>query len=173
MSEAQISYFNWMSPLGSLRIIGSAAGLRAIRFKEREKLTPPQADWRYEEEPFHAVIEQLREYFAGKRFDFEVPLAPPGTPFQQQAWDGLQKIPYGETISYAELARRIGRPKAVRAVGAANGANPIPIIIPCHRVIGSTGSLVGYGGGLDIKKALLALEREHHTKTQPQASLFS
>jgi methylated-DNA-[protein]-cysteine S-methyltransferase len=101
---------------------------------------------------------QLQEYFSGKRQAFTFPLAPRGTPFQLAVWNALLEIPYGDTISYAELARRIGKPSAVRAVGAANGANPIPVIIPCHRVIGSNGTLTGYGGGIERKQWLLALE---------------
>lgn len=105
-----------------------------------------------------AVAAQLVEYFAGKRTSFDVPVALRGTPFQLDVWNELRKIPYGHTISYAELAHRIGRPSAVRAVGAANGANPIPVIVPCHRVIGANGSLTGYGGGIERKQWLLALE---------------
>ena len=112
-----------------------------------------------------AVIAQLREYFAGARRDFDVELAPRGTTFQLDVWRELERIPYGVTISYRELAERIGKPQAVRAIGAANGANPIPIIIPCHRVIGANGSLTGYGGGIDIKKTLLAIERGQRTLT--------
>jgi methylated-DNA-[protein]-cysteine S-methyltransferase len=104
------------------------------------------------------VIAQLREYFAGKRKTFELELAPRGTEFQRAVWNELLRIGYGETITYAELARRIGKPSAVRAVGAANGANPIPVIVPCHRVIGSNGTLTGYGGGIERKQWLLAHE---------------
>ena len=106
---------------------------------------------------------QLTAYFKGTLRQFDVPVAPHGTSFQQQVWSALLQIPYGETLSYGELARRLGNPKAVRAVGLANGANPISVIIPCHRVIGSNGSLVGYGGGLATKQALLALERGQRT----------
>jgi methylated-DNA-[protein]-cysteine S-methyltransferase len=102
--------------------------------------------------------EELSEYFAGKRRTFTIPLAPKGTPFQLAVWNALLEIPYGATTSYSELAFRIGKPSAVRAVGAANGANPIPVIIPCHRVIGANGSLTGYGGGIERKQWLLALE---------------
>ena len=102
---------------------------------------------------------QLRAYFAGELETFDLTLAPEGTPFQQRVWDELCKIAYGETISYGELAKRIGNPNASRAVGLANGSNPIPIVIPCHRVIGSNGKLTGYGGGLPIKGKLLALEK--------------
>ncbi|HYI11089.1 MAG TPA: methylated-DNA--[protein]-cysteine S-methyltransferase [Thermoanaerobaculia bacterium] len=107
-----------------------------------------------------SLATELTEYFAGKRKMFTIPLAPRGTPFQLAVWNELLRIPYGSTISYAELARRIGKPSAVRAVGAANGANPIPVIIPCHRVIGANGTLTGYGGGLERKQWLLALEGE-------------
>lgn len=105
------------------------------------------------------VIRQLHGYFSGELESFDLELSPQGTPFQQRVWKELLKIPYGETISYGELARRIGNPNASRAVGLANGSNPIPIIIPCHRVIGSNGKLTGYGGGLPIKERLLALEK--------------
>jgi methylated-DNA-[protein]-cysteine S-methyltransferase len=104
------------------------------------------------------LVAQLREYFAGTRKDFDLELAPRGTPFQLAVWEELRRIPFGDTITYAELAFRIGRPSAVRAVGAANGANPIPVIVPCHRVIGSNGTLTGYGGGIERKQFLLALE---------------
>ncbi len=103
---------------------------------------------------------QLRSYFAGELQEFDLPLAPEGTPFQREVWEQLCRIPYGETISYGELARRIGNPKACRAVGLANGSNPISIVIPCHRVIGSNGKLTGYGGGLATKEKLLALEQK-------------
>jgi methylated-DNA-[protein]-cysteine S-methyltransferase len=105
------------------------------------------------------VIRQLQAYFAGELENFDLAVSPQGTPFQQKVWSELQRIPYGETLSYGELARRIGNPKACRAVGLANGSNPISIVIPCHRVIGSNGKLTGYGGGLPIKEKLLALEK--------------
>lgn len=114
---------------------------------------------RSENRGMQRVIDELDEYFAGTRRHFTVSLEPRGTPFQLRVWNELTRIPYGQTISYLQLAERIGSPKAVRAVGAANGANPIPVIIPCHRVIGSSGRLVGYGGGLDRKETLLAIER--------------
>ena len=108
--------------------------------------------------PFAAVIAQLDEYFAGTRKKFDVPLAPGGTPFQLKVWQQLRKIPYGRTITYATLAHRAGNDSACRAVGAANGRNPLPIIVPCHRVIGSNGSLTGFGGGIAAKRRLLELE---------------
>jgi methylated-DNA-[protein]-cysteine S-methyltransferase len=123
-----------------------------------EARRPPSGAERDDPE-FATVRRQLEEYFAGRRRAFDVVVAPPGTTFQQLVWDELQHIDYGQTISYAELAARIGRPTAIRAAGAANGANPISILIPCHRVIGSDGSLTGYGGGLEAKRALLDLER--------------
>jgi len=116
--------------------------------------------------PLSDAVKQLREYFEGKRTDFDLPLAPQGTEFQRSVWRQLQGIPYGETISYLELARRVGNPKASRAVGSANGKNPIAIIIPCHRVIGANGKLTGFGGGLPTKATLLTLE-------QRQGALFS
>jgi methylated-DNA-[protein]-cysteine S-methyltransferase len=109
-------------------------------------------------EPAREAVRQLEQYFAGARREFTVPLSPQGTPFQLAVWDELQRIPYGTTITYGELAARLGDPKAIRAVGRANGANPIWIIIPCHRVIGADGSLTGYAGGIDVKRALLELE---------------
>ena len=116
-------------------------------------------EWREDKAPLREVIQQLRAYFAKELETFELTLAPEGTDFQQSVWNELCGIPYGETISYGELAKRVGNPKASRAVGAANGQNPIPIIIPCHRVIGSDGKLTGFGGGLPIKEKLLALEQ--------------
>jgi methylated-DNA-[protein]-cysteine S-methyltransferase len=121
----------------------------------------PDPDWIYNEKPFASARQQLTEYFAGERREFDLPLKLSGTEFQMNVLQALQQIPYGETTSYADIAERIGRPKAVRAVGAANGRNPVPIIVPCHRVIGSHGDLTGFGGGLDTKEALLRLEAEH------------
>ena len=121
----------------------------------------PEPDWIFNEKPFAVTRQQLAEYFAGERKDFDLPLQLSGTEFQVQVLEELQRIPYGETTSYGDIATRIGRPKAVRAVGAANGRNPLPIVIPCHRVIGSSGDLTGFGGGLDLKEALLRLEAEN------------
>jgi methylated-DNA-[protein]-cysteine S-methyltransferase len=121
----------------------------------------PEAHWIYSEKPFAAARRQLTEYFEGRRKTFDLNLRPNGTEFQLDVLKQLQKIPYGTTVSYRDIAERVGRPKAVRAVGAANGRNPIPIIIPCHRVIGSSGDLTGFGGGIPTKKALLRLELEN------------
>jgi methylated-DNA-[protein]-cysteine S-methyltransferase len=116
------------------------------------------------------VMRQLEAYFAGERLEFDLPLAPEGTEFQRRVWKALAEIPYGETRSYGELARSIGKPAAVRAVGAANGRNPIGIIVPCHRVIGSSGKLVGYGGGLPMKQMLLDLEAEYAERFRKTAA---
>ncbi len=140
-------------------LAADTAGLRQITFPKNGSPESPQPGWIEDSSAFLEPIRQLRAYFAGDLETFNLPLAPQGTPFQQEVWKELCKIPYGETISYGELAKRIGNSKASRAVGLANGSNPIPIIIPCHRVIGSNGKLTGYGGGLPIKEKLLALER--------------
>ena len=153
-------FFTYLSsPIGSLLLAADNAGLREITFPKNGSPAPPHLDWVEDASPFSEPIYQLRAYFAGELEDFDLPLAPQGTPFQQKVWGELLNIPYGETISYGQLARRIGNPNASRAVGLANGSTPIPIIIPCHRVIGSDGKLTGYGGGLPIKEKLLALER--------------
>jgi methylated-DNA-[protein]-cysteine S-methyltransferase len=135
------------------------AGVRGILFAEGSRAVGPKPGWRENPDGLSEPIRQLRAYFAGTLRKFELPLAPEGTSFQRRVWRELLNIRYGETISYAELARRIGNPNAARAVGLANGANPIAIVIPCHRVIGSDGRLTGYGGGLGKKDWLLALER--------------
>jgi methylated-DNA-[protein]-cysteine S-methyltransferase len=119
------------------------------------------SEWKESRTPFQEAIRQLKAYFTGRLHVFDLPLKLEGTPFQLKVWKALQRIPYGETLSYGELARRIGRPGAHRAVGAANGRNPLSIVIPCHRVIGASGKLTGYGGGLEAKERLLALEREY------------
>jgi methylated-DNA-[protein]-cysteine S-methyltransferase len=149
------------TPIGPLLLVGDGAGLTEIGLPQRGKLAKPPADATESKSKLHAAARQFDEYFAGKRLQFDLPLRPSGTPFQLEVWGALLAIPYGETVSYADIARRIRRPRAVRAVGAANGANPLAIIVPCHRVIGSHGDLVGYGGGLAIKRWLLAHERKH------------
>lgn len=146
------------SPVGPLLLAGEESGLRLVRFVSGRRSQSPERDWIENKAPFKEVIRQLQAYFEGKLKEFDAPLVLEGTDFQLLVWRNLQKIPYGETISYGQLAKRIGKPEASRAVGLANGSNPIPIIIPCHRVIGSNGSLTGFGGGLPVKKKLLALE---------------
>ncbi len=147
------------SPVGRLLLVGSNAGLKCISFLQGRDAIQPGPDWHEDPHPFGETIAQLRAYFAGELREFTLVLAPDGTSFQRRVWDVLRAIPYGTTTSYGEIARRIGKPRAVRAVGAANGRNPVPIVVPCHRVIGSDGRLTGYGGGLHVKEALLALER--------------
>jgi methylated-DNA-[protein]-cysteine S-methyltransferase len=147
------------SPIGRLLLAGDDTALRLLWFVTGRHVATPDPSWIEAPHAFRDVAAQLHAYFAGRLRAFDVPVEPGGTPFQSRVWRALQDIPYGETESYGALARRIGDPKAVRAVGLANGANPISIIIPCHRVIGSNGSLTGYGGGLPTKRALLSLEQ--------------
>jgi len=146
------------SPLGSLLLAGNDAGLMWILLPRERVPHAPRPDWEYSEDLFIEASRQLDAYFEGRLTSFDLSLSPQGTPFQQSVWSELRAVPYGETVSYGEIARRIGAPKAVRAVGTANGKNPLPIVIPCHRVIGSDGKLTGYGGGLPMKEFLLALE---------------
>ena len=147
------------SPVGPLLLAADAQGLRLIEFNSPRHPMPRGSDWREDDnDVLRETRVQLDDYFAGKRRAFDLPLAPRGTDFQRGVWQTLATIPYGETISYAQLATRVGKPSAVRAVGAANGRNPLPIVLPCHRVIGSDGSLTGFGGGLPTKRFLLALE---------------
>ncbi len=149
------------SAIGELLLAGDDDALAMIGFPEGAMRREPDDDWIHDDKPFANAIKQLNEYFAGERHEFDLPLRLDGTEFQLLVLEELRRIPYGETTSYGAVAKSIGRPKAVRAVGAANGRNPIPIIVPCHRVIGSGGDLTGFGGGLDTKKALLRLEAEH------------
>ena len=151
------SHFLMESPIGTLTLVktdGVLSGLYMGHPDLRNEQLGPRVD-----SGFADVVGQLDEYFERKRTAFTVPLAPSGTTFQQRVWSELQNIPYGKTRSYLELAQAIGKPSAMRAVGAANGRNPISIIVPCHRVIGSNGTLVGYGGGLERKRFLLDLEQ--------------
>ena len=154
----RVCYTQISSPIGPLILAADDAGLREIRFVNGRHPAIPDPAWRKDPMHLKESIRQLSAYFAGELKSFDLPLAPQGTPFQLNVWKLLGDIPYGETISYGELARRMGNPQASRAVGLANGSNPIPIVIPCHRVIGSNGKLTGYGGGLPIKEKLLALE---------------
>lgn len=149
------------TPIGDLLLAGDEGALSLVGFPEGSMRREPEAEWIYNEKPFAAAREQLTEYFAGQRKEFDIPLHLSGTEFQLLVLEELRRIPYGETTSYGDIAERIGNPKAMRAVGAANGRNPIPIIVPCHRVIGRSGDLTGFGGGLNTKEALLRLEAEH------------
>jgi methylated-DNA-[protein]-cysteine S-methyltransferase len=146
------------SPIGELLLAGDGESLQRLDMREGRRPVRISADWRRDPAPFVDVIRQLEEYFAGGRREFEVPLALRGNAFELRVWAALQEIPYGKTVSYGEIARRIGDPNAPRAVGLANGRNPIALIVPCHRVIGANGSLTGYGGGLERKRFLLDLE---------------
>lgn len=151
------------SPLGELLLAGSESRLRFIRFPDsRNEGTTAEPDpaWRRGDEFFVAAKAQLAEYFAGKRRRFALALAPKATPFEAEVWQALQTIPYGETRSYSDIAHSVGRPRAVRAVGGANARNPLPIVIPCHRVVGADGALTGFGGGLPAKRYLLHLEQQ-------------
>lgn len=166
MPTEPLLYTTVPSSVGELLLAGDLTGLRHIQFNGRDCTPPP--DWQAVAALPYPVAEQLDSYFAGHLRDFDLPLHPQGTAFQRKVWAALAKIPYGETISYLELAHRMGNPNSVRAVGLANGRNPLPIVVPCHRVIGSNGTLVGYAGGLPIKRALLALEGA----LAPQLGLF-
>jgi methylated-DNA-[protein]-cysteine S-methyltransferase len=148
-----------LSPLGNLLLTSDGRALTGLHLDASRHPPRRDGDWVSAEEPFEETRRQLDEYFAGRRTRFDLDLAPEGTPFQRRVWSALQEIPYGETRSYLDIARSIGSPKAVRAVGGANGRNPIAVVIPCHRVIAADGTLGGYGGGLDRKRLLLDLER--------------
>ncbi|SDP47313.1 methylated-DNA--[protein]-cysteine S-methyltransferase [Desulforhopalus singaporensis] len=154
-------YYN--SPIGTLLLVGSHGRLEQLHFPNSIDKANPEQDAQEDDTPFARVILELDEYFAGKRRVFTIPLTLKGTEFQQQVWHELTKIGYGHTASYSDIARRLGKPKAYRAVGLANGRNPVPIIIPCHRIIGKDGSLAGFGGGVEIKKQLLDLENQAET----------
>lgn len=149
------------SPVGRLLLAGEGGALQMIAFSSGRKARGPDSAWQRHDDPFYRARAQLEEYFAGTRQHFELTLAPQATPFQARVLAALQQIPYGETRSYKDIARELGDVNAVRAVGGANGNNPLPIVIPCHRVVGSNGSLTGFGGGLEAKRYLLDLERRH------------
>ncbi|MEV0258156.1 methylated-DNA--[protein]-cysteine S-methyltransferase [Streptomyces sp. NPDC050732] len=146
------------SPYGPLTLVATGGVLSGLYMTEQRHRPPEETFGDRDPAPFGAVISQLEAYFAGELTEFDVPLRLDGTPFQRTVWRALQQIPYGETRTYGELAEALGRPNASRAVGLANGKNPIGVIVPCHRVIGANGSLTGYGGGLDRKQRLLAFE---------------
>ena len=144
---------------GPLLIAIERDGLRHVEFVRGERPVVPAPEWQRDDLALAPFVEQFEAYFAGRLRCFDLPMAARGTPFQQSVWRALCDIPYGETVSYLDIANAIGNPKAVRAVGAANGQNPLSIIVPCHRVIGRNGALTGYGGGLSIKRWLLTLEQ--------------
>ena len=167
---SDIWYTYMPSPVGRLLVAGGDAGLQTISFPNGRGTRRPETGWRADAAPLREAIRQLEEYFTGRLRRFELVLQPEGSAFQRAVWKALCEIPYGTTVSYADIANRIGNPKAVRAVGGANGRNPIPIVIPCHRVIGSDGRLTGFGGGLPVKEFLLAWERRNcETESMRQA----
>jgi methylated-DNA-[protein]-cysteine S-methyltransferase len=155
----QTLYTTMNSPIGELLLVGDGDTLSGLYMQDGKKPSKIAGDWKASAAPFADVKTQLEEYFAGARTTFDIPLAAEGAPFEREVWHALEEIPYGETVSYGEIARRVGQPTAARAVGTANGRNPIAVIVPCHRVIGADGSLTGYGGGLERKRLLLELER--------------
>lgn len=153
-------YFDTVpTPIGELLLLGDSTGLTWIDLPQARRPIARDPAWIRDSAAFADARRQFDEYFAGTRTAFDLPLSPRGTAFQTRVWSALRDIDYGDTISYAELARRIDNPRAVRAVGLANGANPLSIVVPCHRVIGANGSLTGYGGGLEAKRWLLDMER--------------
>jgi methylated-DNA-[protein]-cysteine S-methyltransferase len=155
-------YYDYLdSPVGRLLLALDGQGLRRVHFERGRHVLPVPEDWQHGPGALHEARGQLNAYFAGKLTAFDLPLAPQGTEFQQQVWLELLRIPYGATTTYGEIARRVGDPTASRAVGAANGQNPLAIIVPCHRVVGADGSLTGYGGGLSIKRYLLDHEQRY------------
>lgn len=159
MSQTPTFYSHFDSPIGRLVLVGDDKRLSGLYFPGDRRQARMPADWVEDERPFAAARRQLQAYFDGTLTEFDVAVAPAGDDFQRSAWAELAKIPYGETVSYGEIARRMGQEaSASRAVGAAMGANPVPIILPCHRVVGADGSLTGFGGGLEIKQFLLDLE---------------
>lgn len=149
------------SPIGPLLLAGTDGRLSMVGFPSGPKAQAPRGDWVRGDAAFDAAKRQLSEYFDGSRRTFDLDLAPAGTAFQLRVWRALSDIPYGETRSYGQIAAAIGNPRAAMAVGGANGSNPLPIVVPCHRVIGSDGALTGFGGGLAAKRYLLDLERNN------------
>lgn len=174
-------YYSYIdSPLGRMFVQGDGEFVTGLFMPHHKGWRGPDASWQQSDAPFVAVREQLAEYFAGERQQFDLPFKFTGTPFQQQVWQELLRIPFGTTITYAQLAQRVGKPTASRAVGHANSRNPISIIVPCHRVIGADGKLTGYAGGVDKKKWLLGWERNarpsapqnHHKNCTPPEPAF-
>jgi methylated-DNA-[protein]-cysteine S-methyltransferase len=158
------TYFTeFASPIGTLQIFGTDEAITGVFMENHRHQSLETRDAVRDSGPLREARRQLEEYFAGERREFSIPLHAEGTEFQRSVWQALRGIPYGVTVSYGELAQRIGKPRAVRAVGLANGRNPISILVPCHRVIGANGSLTGYGGGLERKRFLLDLEKSEVT----------
>jgi methylated-DNA-[protein]-cysteine S-methyltransferase len=156
-------YDTFDSPIGALTVAGNSQGIHHILFENNRYDAKGREHWQRDADALRDARTQLLQFLKGERTGFELPLAPHGTDFQLRVWKALADIPFGETWSYVQLARHVGQPSASRAVGAANGRNPLPIVLPCHRVIGSSGALTGFGGGLKTKAALLALEARGHS----------
>jgi len=155
-------YYQYMkSPVGKLLVAGDEKGLHLINFPKEGKASLPESEWKENPKPLQEALRQLEAYFSGTLKTFSLSLCLNVSPFQKKVLTALRRVPYGETVSYGELAKNIGNPKASRAVGQANARNPIPIVIPCHRVIGSSGKLTGFGGGIAVKQSLLDLEQQH------------
>lgn len=154
------------SPVGRLTLAGRGGRLQHLRMVD-QTYEPDRANWQHDDSAFQDAVVQLGEYFLGQRQEFELDLDLGGTAFQRRVWTALQTIPYGETRSYGQVAKQIDAPGAFRAVGLANGHNPVGIIVPCHRVIGANGSLTGYGGGLDRKRMLLGMEKSNSPAAVP------
>ncbi|MEE2728217.1 MAG: methylated-DNA--[protein]-cysteine S-methyltransferase [Candidatus Latescibacterota bacterium] len=165
-----LQYVHMNSPVGTLQLVGDTHYLRHIFFPAHAP--QPAPSWQSVDSLPYPAAEQLTDYFAGTRTEFDLPLSPEGTTFQLEVWAALEEIPFGETISYMELARRVGNPDAVRAASLANGKNPLPIVVPCHRVVGSDGSMTGYSGGLSTKEFLLTHEGVPVPERMQQLSLF-
>lgn len=173
MTESAISYAYLESPIGPLLVAGDGEALHRVSFPSRNgTCAAPAPDWRDDAGPVAEAMRQIAEYLEGVRLDFSLPLKFNGNPLQTSVWNAMRQIPYAQTISYGQIAAGLGDPSVSRAVGAACGANPLPIVIPCHRVIGADGSLTGFGGGLPIKRFLLALEQRVRPQPGLQLSLF-
>ena len=160
-------YARIASPIGDLLVAGDGASISVVEMEVQRWTPSDTSGWRRDDALFASARRQLDAYFAGELLDFDLPLAPCGTAFQQRVWSALREIPYGEVVSYGAIAKRVGAPAAVRAVGAANGRNPVAIVIPCHRVVGADGSLTGYGGGLERKRWLL----QHESRVRARVGL--
>jgi methylated-DNA-[protein]-cysteine S-methyltransferase len=172
ISSAIPHYTHLDSPVGPLLIAGADEVVMLINFPTGSQAQQPRPDWVRDDTMFAEAKRQLDEYFAGERSEFTMPVEMDGTDFQKEVWTALRAVPFGATVSYGDLANKIGRPKASRAVGAANHANPLPIVVPCHRVIGSDRSLTGFGGGLETKQTLLAFENPTAHRQDTQQDLF-
>ncbi len=171
--SAAITHYTFLeTPVGRLLIAGADDVLMLINFPTGSQALKPRREWRRDDAMFVEAKRQLSEYFEGTRTEFSMAVEMDGTDFQKECWTALRRVPFGATVSYGELARRAGRPKASRAVGAANHANPLPIVVPCHRVIGADNSLTGFGGGLETKLKLLALENPAAYGRGGQGDLF-